>query len=588
MMSVGRGEVLFQSSLGVDFESDGWKIGGDGQGCFRVTVDSLTLLHEHGGYALHHDLTLPHLAGTTSSYKFVARVRSDRPGGVFLAVYNLHDKAWSDSIRSLPTETDWHELSVVFKFGGDVRIHVWADNSACVSVEWAKLLAVDSIYAPPPVDATLLAQQKRPPYATDELWAEFCNRFIQSPIEAYALLRGFEIETNQEISHTWPRVIQFSLTDLCNIMCRFCGQTKFAEMFRSKGYSASDVTMVALERIFEKVQIGYPYVVDFAGDGEPLALENFKELVAFLRRRFPYSQMNLCTNGLALDRDTSEFLVDNRFNAINVSLNAATSDTWLKTTGNKNFDKVIENIKYLQTYKRTMGTGSPWIGMSYVATRVSVDDLPRFIILCTELDVKSAHVYHETVNYKEQYADFLVHEKAKANAIFSRISTMAKESGIHLTGAELFSDTHNDNSSVPAIQNIDFDAMQRDYIRAFKEAKRRNTPPAVRGPIVFDGRPMKETTQAQRCAYPWEYMLINGRGESRICCGAIPPEPGSILELGFAEMWNGVLRRYLRRTVNSARIDKSCFFCPLNLTRDVDDAQTHVRPQAWEELQVAQ
>jgi hypothetical protein len=96
----------------------------------------------------------------------------------------------------------------------------------------------------------------------------------------------------------------------------------------------------------------------------------------------------------------------------------------------------------------------------------------------------------------------------------------------------------------------------------------------------FEGRPTKETFAATRCKYPWDYLLIRGDGQVRICCGGLPGESGNILEDGFWSVWNGPVRRQMRRSVNTAVIDEDCYYCPLNATRDVNDVETHMRPVA--------
>jgi MoaA/NifB/PqqE/SkfB family radical SAM enzyme len=563
-----------------NYGQQGWLVGGGGRGAVHGDDSCLTLQHQSGGFALYRNLDLPPLPDGLI-YRFTSRVKADRPSGVAAAVFSI-DK-WSDRICG-PRSNEFYDLSVNFKADGPARLHVWIENGATVAISEGRVTIEQARQETASASVELLERQPRPPYLSDEKWAEFREAFLLNPREAYSKLNELEKVLNQELCYSWPNVLQFSLTDLCNIMCRFCGQMKYAEMFKSEQYSAEDVTVAALERIFRDVEIGFPFHVDLSGDGEPLVAEGIANIFAFLRRKFPYSLLRVCSNGLALDEKMAELLVDLNVHALNISLNAATAETWLRVTGNQNFDKVISNIRYLQKYKAKMGATHPVVGMTFVATRTSVDDLPRFIELCHDVSAYAAAIHLMTVNYADQFADSLVHEKRKTNRILKQIVQMAAERNLLLTVPTPFADESNEND-VPSIPNIDHPALIQDYARAFKQAKRRGTPPGRRAPINVDERPMLPVARpAQRCGYPWDYMLINGRGESRICCGDMLAEEGSIFEVGFAGMWNGNLRRYLRRTVNTERIDRNCYYCPLNKTRDIDDPKTHMRSAAQSAL----
>ena len=75
-------------------------------------------------------------------------------------------------------------------------------------------------------------------------------------------------------------------------------------------------------------------------------------------------------------------------------------------------------------------------------------------------------------------------------------------------------------------------------------------------------------------------MSLAGNGAAQMCCGAIGYEDGNSIEQGFWSAWNGPIRRFLRRTVNSENVAKICDVCPLNKVRDVTILETHARPEA--------
>lgn len=418
------------------------------------------------------------------------------------------------------------------------------------------------------------------PFMTGDEWREFQRRFDENPIEGNAYLNELEIERSAEVCYSWPRVLQFSLSSYCNITCRFCAQTKFAAMFDNPAFKMDDITVEKMTHMFRDVGVGYPYFVDFSGDGEPIVHPSFIELMEFARSRFPFSKLRTCSNGLALTKSMSEKMVEHRLDWLNISLNAGTAKGWEATTGNRNFDRVIDNIRYLQAHKQAVGSPFPVLGMTFVLTRHSLEDLPAFVDLCVELGADSAGVHHMTINFADFANDSVMMIKRRANEVLRATREKADRLGFQISLPTLFDDADADDDAAPPAIDFDFSANRREYVDAFARAKLRPSEDRVAPATDTESRPRREVRTAQRCRYPWDYFLIKGDGVTRICCGGLPAEGGSILQDGFWKAWNGDFRRYIRRTVNTSLIDEDCYYCPLNATRDVDEAGTHMRNTA--------
>lgn len=88
-----------------------------------------------------------------------------------------------------------------------------------------------------------------------------------------------------------PRSIQFGLTNLCNLACRFCSRDREAE--------SSWTAETAFTFLAELADAG---VLEVAfGGGEPFAFRGFTELVARLHDETPLA-VHVTTNGLLLSR----------------------------------------------------------------------------------------------------------------------------------------------------------------------------------------------------------------------------------------------------------------------------------------------
>jgi MoaA/NifB/PqqE/SkfB family radical SAM enzyme len=92
-----------------------------------------------------------------------------------------------------------------------------------------------------------------------------------------------------------PRVIQFGITNRCNLACTFCSRALDAE--------SSWTSDSAFELLAELAAHG---VLEVAfGGGEPLTFRGFTRLVRRLHDETPLA-VNITTNGIALDEDRLE------------------------------------------------------------------------------------------------------------------------------------------------------------------------------------------------------------------------------------------------------------------------------------------
>jgi MoaA/NifB/PqqE/SkfB family radical SAM enzyme/tetratricopeptide (TPR) repeat protein len=399
-------------------------------------------------------------------------------------------------------------------------------------------------------------------------------------VEENVRLNDLEIAQSAEICTSWPKTLVLNLSAACNLMCRFCAQTWFHNDF-ARGHRLTHIDAEKLERILSDVEVGYPLHVDLQGDGEPLLQPDFKEIFALCREKFPFSFIRVCSNGVPLTPSMSDFLVEGGLAWLNVSLNAGSPEVHERVCGAKVFHRIVSNLRYLQSRKAAAGTILPQVGMSYVLARYNLDDVENFLRLCAELGVPFATIQYMTVVSEEALSDSVVHEKARTNLILERARALSEDLGLHVNFPPLFrSNGQGATDNPPPLQ--DFPFAERFRLRARARAaglsnkRPQKDPPGNPTPRRdLDRRPRLEKPAAFRCGYPWDFISLRGDGSAQLCCGAIGDEDGNALREGFWNVWNGPVRRYLRRTVNSSRVDAVCDRCPLNRVRDVDDADTH-------------
>ena len=135
-----------------------------------------------------------------------------------------------------------------------------------------------------------------------------------------------------------PLYLRLSVTDRCNIRCRYCRPERDAA--RSPLATASDEELLELVRL---IDAEFPlYKVRVTG-GEPLLRKDLPQLVARLRARMPQAELALSTNALLLARSAAE-LQRAGIDSINISIDSLQPESYRDLTRGGNLDAVLEGI----------------------------------------------------------------------------------------------------------------------------------------------------------------------------------------------------------------------------------------------------
>lgn len=133
------------------------------------------------------------------------------------------------------------------------------------------------------------------------------------------------------------RYLRVSLTDACNMHCRYC-RPKGSNHDCSTKSIDFDRLIVALETL---VNVGVRKI-RFTG-GEPTLYGSLVQVVKFCRSLRDDLELCMTTNGMLLSNLASH-LADAGLDSVNVSLDAADSRTFRAITGTDSFDKVLQGI----------------------------------------------------------------------------------------------------------------------------------------------------------------------------------------------------------------------------------------------------
>ncbi len=147
-----------------------------------------------------------------------------------------------------------------------------------------------------------------------------------------------------------PTSLNIELNNTCNQKCVFC-------RFHGKHSKQGGITPAVMDFDFaqkimnQAVECGIgSKEIGFYLAGEAFMYKRFEDIVSYAKQLgFPY--VFLTTNGALANPDRMKTVIDAGIDSVRFSVNAADRETYAKLHGADDFDKVLDNIKFLYEYR---------------------------------------------------------------------------------------------------------------------------------------------------------------------------------------------------------------------------------------------
>jgi pyruvate-formate lyase-activating enzyme len=158
---------------------------------------------------------------------------------------------------------------------------------------------------------------------------------------------------------TFPDAIKIEITSRCNYSCSYCASKRH---LRPQG----DMNREFLYRILHEAHsIGVREIGMFLL-GESLLVKELPEYVKYAKDVVGIEYVFLTTNGSLASPEKLAELVDAGIDSIKFSVNAGSSKRYLEIHGVDAFDRVVENIVWLNDYKLKHSLTKPRISVSSI------------------------------------------------------------------------------------------------------------------------------------------------------------------------------------------------------------------------------
>ncbi len=171
------------------------------------------------------------------------------------------------------------------------------------------------------------------------------------------------------IDPPFPKNMMVELSNACNHACIFCTNP---HMKRKRGRISTPL----LEKVMEEAVSEGVEEIGFYTTGDPFVhvdLENFTGLASKLGFKYIY----ISTNGALADQERFKRVIDAGMTSIKFSINAGSRETYKFIHGKDDWNKVMENLKFVSAYRKTI-PNPPSLFVTYVITQQTRNECDSF------------------------------------------------------------------------------------------------------------------------------------------------------------------------------------------------------------------
>jgi radical SAM protein with 4Fe4S-binding SPASM domain len=344
-----------------------------------------------------------------------------------------------------------------------------------------------------------------------------------------------------------PLKLEVDLTSQCNLRCIMC----YFVLDRFSKRKRVDLTVAEFEKLADQI-LPYCSRVSLSIGTEPMLNKDLPEIMEILATyEVPWTYMS--TNALLLTPAMAETMVDTGFNALAVSVDAATKETYERIRFGGNFNKLVKKIKMLQAMKADRGARFPVINLNYVLMKSNIDELPRFVELAHELGVEGIAAMHVTPFDGVGMEEECLNQDAEwFNRRMEEARVLACELGIEV---------------------------------AFPPKFEIMAAPAELAPVTPVGFQLNvdPSRRSSNCVFPWHFVGIDPYGNVLPCGWWYTEMPmGNIHQDRFLDLWNGPAWAELRLQHEQGQLRDTCKTCPAAGMGNVNNTQAFAKVRLGE------
>jgi len=199
------------------------------------------------------------------------------------------------------------------------------------------------------------------------------------------LLRHFRFYLSRQIGYPLvePDMLQLCFLFRCNLRCKMCNISERSEIVKRTGLDGelSSETMINLIAQAREMRIKKLFLLG----GEPFLREDIFDIIKYARKCNIKTLVS--TNGSLLDKtDIIEKVFDSGLDDLMVSIDGACDDTFKKIRGEGVFERILSNLKLLNSVKRNKRSTVPNIIFFCTIMNQNIEELTDIVNLARKLE----------------------------------------------------------------------------------------------------------------------------------------------------------------------------------------------------------
>lgn len=342
------------------------------------------------------------------------------------------------------------------------------------------------------------------------------------------ILRGIE----DGVAYGGPYHVEFHPQDRCNVDCFFCSTASL----RGK----DEIPMPRFEELLGELNEMGTRAIRLSGGGEPLFHRRIHDFLRAIQASgLPIE--NLTTNGVLLRSEIAELLVGT-CEQVTFSLNTADETTYaaMMQTNERNFQRVVDNLRGLVAAKRRRGSKRPHVKLQFLVWKENFRQIPEMYRLGCEAGADSI-LFNGLA--------FLPPEK--------RMSDPEIEEMMSLYEGVLRIDEYRRIDVVNSFEQDISERVTRIEARIGEERQALSTAQRIArllarndftlGEKIAHARKRRERNRvleanaglATHCLIGWHSMLVRSTGLVAPCCLIQGAELGNVYRQSVREVWHG-------------------------------------------------
>jgi radical SAM protein with 4Fe4S-binding SPASM domain len=168
-----------------------------------------------------------------------------------------------------------------------------------------------------------------------------------------------------------PAQIDFELNSRCNLKCPFC--THGHGQVENKTICFSEFAKI----IDEAVSIGV-YSIKLNYINEPLLNMDLERFISYAKEK-GIVNIYMATNGVMLTKERGRKLIESGITKIFISIDAFSSETYLKMRLSKHYDKIIQNINDFFETRKSLNLQFPLVRVNFLKSKENIHELENFV-----------------------------------------------------------------------------------------------------------------------------------------------------------------------------------------------------------------